>query len=166
MSRRPEAEQLAALAREERSCTPKILIGFDGTETAWNAFSWACGEAKRTGGTLVAAFVSPERPAQMVATVSAISGIPCDYQALESAVVEQARAMEAQLKRQAAQQGVDLAFLHAYGDPASELSRIAQAVQADLIAVGKSTSVVHHLAGSVGRRLMGGRETPVVVVVP
>jgi len=61
---------------------------------------------------------------------------------------------------------VDLTFIHATGDAASELLRLATALRADQIVVGRSMKARHHLAGSLGRRLAGKREAPVVVVVP
>jgi hypothetical protein len=39
-------------------------------------------------------------------------------------------------------------------------------VRADVIAVGRSTQVRHRLAGSIGRRLLAKRGTPIIVVVP
>lgn len=166
MSRRSQVDRSTAPARADEAAAPTVVIGFDGTETSWNAFWWACGEAKRAGARLVAAFVSSTHPTRMVATASALSSLPCDLQAIETAATEEAQDLEAKLSTFAVEQHLELTFLHARGDPATELVRIAQAVHADLIAVGKSTSLVHHLAGSVGRRLLGDRDTPVVVVVP
>jgi hypothetical protein len=39
-------------------------------------------------------------------------------------------------------------------------------VKADVIAVGRSTKIRHRLAGSIGRRLLAKRGTPIIVVVP
>jgi nucleotide-binding universal stress UspA family protein len=44
--------------------------------------------------------------------------------------------------------------------------RIAEEVKADVIAVGRSTKTRRRLAGSVGRRLLAKRGTPIIVVVP
>jgi nucleotide-binding universal stress UspA family protein len=57
-----------------------------------------------------------------------------------------------------------LEFVHAKGDTAGELLRMAAALHADLIVVGRSSKVLHHLAGSLGRRLIRKRNAPVVVV--
>jgi hypothetical protein len=39
-------------------------------------------------------------------------------------------------------------------------------MRADLIVVGRSAKMLHHLAGSLGRRLVSRRDAPVIVVVP
>ena len=57
-------------------------------------------------------------------------------------------------------------IVYTEGDIAKELLRIADADHADLLVVGRSTKVRHHLAGSLGRRLVGRRGAPIVVVVP
>jgi nucleotide-binding universal stress UspA family protein len=61
---------------------------------------------------------------------------------------------------------VDLVFIHACGDPARELLRVAEAVNAAAIAVGKSAKVLHRVAGSLGRRLLANGWAPIIVVVP
>jgi len=38
--------------------------------------------------------------------------------------------------------------------------------RADLIVVGKSAKMLHHLAGSLGRRLVARNDAPVIAVVP
>jgi len=52
------------------------------------------------------------------------------------------------------------------GDDAVALTSVASAMQADLVVVGQSAKMPHHLAGSLGRRLVGRKDAPVVVVVP
>jgi len=52
------------------------------------------------------------------------------------------------------------------GDDAVALTSVASAMQADLVVVGQSAKMRHHLAGSLGRRLVGRKDAPVVVVVP
>ena len=52
------------------------------------------------------------------------------------------------------------------GDDAVALTSVASAMQADLVVVGQSAKMRHHLAGSLGRRLVGRQDAPVVVVVP
>jgi nucleotide-binding universal stress UspA family protein len=63
-------------------------------------------------------------------------------------------------------QAINLTFVHAWGDPADELVRIARSVHANLIAVGRSTKLRHRVAGSLGRRLISKQCVPLVVVVP
>jgi nucleotide-binding universal stress UspA family protein len=81
-------------------------------------------------------------------------------------VAERADTLRRELERYAADQDVDLTFIHTHGSATSELLRLATAHQADQIVVGRSMKARHHLAGSLGRRLAGKREAPVVVVVP
>ena len=40
------------------------------------------------------------------------------------------------------------------------------AVYVNLMVVGRSAKMRHHVAGSLGRRLVGRKDAPVVVVVP
>jgi hypothetical protein len=43
---------------------------------------------------------------------------------------------------------------------------VARAMHADLVVVGRSAKMRHRRAGSLGRRLVGRKDAPVVVVVP
>jgi nucleotide-binding universal stress UspA family protein len=89
-----------------------------------------------------------------------------DFAFREQATGEQAKELCELAKRHAADQGVDLAFRHVRGDRATELLRLAEEQHADQIVVGRSTKKRHHLAGSLGRRLVAMRNAPIVVVVP
>jgi hypothetical protein len=46
------------------------------------------------------------------------------------------------------------------------LTSVASAMHADLVVVGRSAKMRHRRAGSLGRRLVGRKDAPVVVVVP
>jgi nucleotide-binding universal stress UspA family protein len=85
---------------------------------------------------------------------------------MQQTITDQAEELGDQVLGYAREHGVDLAFVHAQGDTATELLRIAGSGHADLIVVGRSTKARHHLAGSLGRRLVGRRNAPVIVVVP
>lgn len=115
-----------------------VVIGSDGSPTSWDAFCWGCGEARRLGGRAVAVFTAPDPTEQL----------------------------RAEILQQTVDQGIDLTFIHAHGDPATELLRVAEAVRADMIVVGKSTKARHRLVGSIGARLIAKRPAPVVVIVP
>jgi nucleotide-binding universal stress UspA family protein len=142
-----------------------VVIGLDGSATSWDAFWWGCGEATRLHGRAIAVYVSPLTATAPAA--AAASGVPiCDYQAFEDAATEQAAALRADALRQVAGQSLDLTFIHAWGDPAQELLRVSRAVQASVIAVGRSTKLRHRIAGSLGRRLMTKPRAPVIVTVP
>jgi K+-sensing histidine kinase KdpD len=84
----------------------------------------------------------------------------------DQAASEQATGLHELAKRCADDQGVELAFVHVRGDTATELLRLAGEQHADQIVVGRSTKKRHHLAGSLGRRLVAMRKAPIIVVVP
>lgn len=78
----------------------------------------------------------------------------------------QAEELSEQVRLYGHDHGVDVSFVHTQGDIAKELLRIADVDRADLLVVGRSTKARHHIAGSLGRRLVGRRRAPIVVVVP
>jgi nucleotide-binding universal stress UspA family protein len=141
-----------------------LVVGVDGSDTSWNAFSWASGEARRLQGRLIAVFVTPEVPA--VAAATAVPGVPgCDYRVIQNAAAEQATRLRAEAHRSTGRD-LDLTFIHARGDTATELLQIAQAAHADQIIVGRSTKLRHRLTGALGRRLIAKPAAPVIVIVP
>jgi hypothetical protein len=83
----------------------------------------------------------------------------------EAAGGDQAEVLRGHMYSFAAEHDVDLTFVHTRGEVANELLRIAKANSADLNAVRRSTKVRYRFAGSLGRRLVGSREAPIVVVV-
>jgi nucleotide-binding universal stress UspA family protein len=141
-----------------------VVIGLDGSDTSWDAFWWGCGEARRLSACAVAVFVSPTIDAS--AGLASAVGCPCDYTEIDRRATEWASELEREVHRHAAERGLDLRFLHAHGDPAQELLRVAATLKCDLIVVGRSAKVLHRLAGSLGRRLIGTSRAPVVTVVP
>jgi nucleotide-binding universal stress UspA family protein len=147
---------------DRRRGRPAVLVvGVDGSDTSWNAFSWAGGETRRLQGRLIAVFVTPEVPA--VAAASAVPGVPgCDYQVIQDAAAEQAAQLGAEAHRSAGRD-LDLTFIHARGDTATELLQIAHAAHADQIIVGRSTKLRHRLTGALGRRLIAKPTAPVIV---
>ena len=162
----PRAGNWEPLPGGGRVTAAVVVVGLDGSETSWDAFWWAYGETQRLNGQLVAVFVSSSTAACMAAMPSAAAGVAVsDY-----VVVEQADAAEAMSLRAKVQghsnDALDVAFVHARGDPARELLRIAEEVGADLIVVGRSIKARHQMAGSLGRSLIGKRRSPIIVVVP
>jgi nucleotide-binding universal stress UspA family protein len=144
---------------------PVVLIGLDGSQSSWHAFSWGCGEARRMGGRVMTVFVSPSL--SLVAGIALMLGFyTYDHGAAETAVRQQAEQLKAEALARAASAGIELTFLHARGDPASELSRIAREIHADVTAVGRSTKLCHRFAGALGRRLLAKPGAPIIVVVP
>jgi nucleotide-binding universal stress UspA family protein len=92
--------------------TATVVIGIDGLPTSWDAFCWACREARQLGGRAVAVFIS------------------------SAAATEQVGHLLADLLCEAGD--LDLTFIDAPGDPVTELLRIAREVHADLLVVGGS----------------------------
>lgn len=164
--RAPRTDRPAMRPGGSPDCTAAVVVGLDGSQTSWDAFWWACGEARRLGGHVVAVFVSSCADAGMAMATAAVGVSLCDYAAAERSATEQAGWLLAEVRRHAADDGPEVCFLHARGDPARELLRIAVDVGADLIVVGKSTKARHHIAGSLGRYLIARRSAPVVAVVP
>lgn len=151
-------------AESRRADDIAVVIGLDGSDSSWDAFWWGCGEARRLNRGAAAVLVSP--------TIDAGTGLAltigcfCDCEDIDRRATEQAIELEGEVHRHATEQGLDVVFVQARGDPAQELLRVAEAVQSDLIVVGRSTRALHHVAGSLGRRLIGKSKAPVVAVVP
>jgi nucleotide-binding universal stress UspA family protein len=61
--------------------------------------------------------------------------------------------------------GLDLAIVHAPGDPVTELLRIAGDLHADLIVVGRDAVGPHRTANLVGQRLADRRRQSAIFVV-
>lgn len=141
-----------------------MVIGLDGSGASWDALWWGCGEARRLCKGAIAVFVSPRIDASTA--LASTVGCPCDYTEIDRPVAEQASVLESEVRRHAAECSFDLLFVHARGDPAKELLRVAETVKADLIVVGRSAKTLHRLTGSLGRRLIRKSQAPVVAVVP
>jgi nucleotide-binding universal stress UspA family protein len=139
---------------------PVIVVGLDGSPTSWDAFAWAVGEATRGGGTLTAVYATPW--AEPVAPF----GAAFDYVAAEQAWRDAADELRGEAEQRVRGLGLRLGFVQEHGDAAQALTRVARSAHADLIVVGRSTKMLHHLAWSLGRRLLSKRDAPVVVVVP
>jgi nucleotide-binding universal stress UspA family protein len=143
-----------------------VVVGLDGSSTSWDAFYWACGEARRLEGRAVAVYVTSVAPGcACVAAAAAAGAAISDCSAFISADTDRAAELEAEARRNITAD-LMLTFLHVRGDTATELVRVARAVEADLIVVGRSTKILHHLSGALGRRLMTKRMAPAVVIVP
>ena len=144
----------------DRNDTAAPVVGLDGSPSSWDAFSWAAGEASRTGGKVVAVNVAP------FTEMASAFGVPFDYAGVEQARREVADDLKHQAAQRASELGVELSFVCEYGDAAHALKDIACRVHADLVVVGRSQKVLHHLAGSLSHRLTSRNNAPVVVVVP
>jgi len=143
-----------------------VVVGIDGSETSWHAFWWTCGEVSRHSGRAIAVFVTPTP--MVVSAVASAPFAPCEpvYVAVDQMLTERAEQLAEEAHSHAADACVDLTVLHVHGDTANELLRIAEANHANLIVVGKSMKGRHRGSGSLGRRLINRRGSPVIVVVP
>lgn len=137
-------------------------MGVDGTAPSWDAFAWAAGEARRGNGRIVAVFVTA-----LIEPEEALgSTAPLGYAAAADARDQMAEQLAAEVARRADVLDVEVRFIRGIGDAAHVLTDLAHSEHADLMVVGRSAKILHRLAGSVSRRLVLNRESPVIVVVP
>jgi nucleotide-binding universal stress UspA family protein len=113
-----------------------ILVGVDGTHTSWNALWWACGEAARSAGMIIAAFISAENSIASADVALTVAAVPFDYDVIRSGAAQQATQLEAEVRRQTDGYDVAIEFVHSHRDAANELLSLAKGVRADLIVVG------------------------------
>jgi nucleotide-binding universal stress UspA family protein len=137
-----------------------IVVGLDGSPASWDAFCWAAGQAARGNGRLIAVYATP------VGAPFAPAGVAFDYAAAEQACRETAGQLADEAAQRASEMGVPLSFVRESGDVIRALTSVARSAAADLVVVGRSAKIVHHLAGSAARRLVSRRDAPVTVVVP
>ena len=162
MTKTPSALHLVDPSAEavDRSTAAVIVVGLDGSPTSWDAFDWAAGEAARTHGRLIAVYVAP------AVEPGAEYGAPIDFAAAEEAKDEIVEHSGPRCKS-----GPAISTSRS-DSPGSSATRpppspaVARSVHADLIVVGRSSKMLHRLAGSLGRRLVSRHDTPAVVVVP
>jgi nucleotide-binding universal stress UspA family protein len=141
---------------------PLLVVGVDGTGPSWDAFAWAAGEARRANGRIVAVFVTA-----LIEPEEALgSTAPLGYAAAADARDDMAGQLSAEVARRADALGVEVRFVRRIGDAVRVLTDVAHSEHADLVVVGRSAKILHRLAGSVSRRLVLNRESPVLVVVP
>lgn len=144
-----------------------LVVGLDGSEPSWSALWWACGEARRLGGRIIAAYVTPTTSAT-AATAALAAGFDAGAYLVASKACDADRAAElkAELEHKTSGLDTEIRFVHVQGDTAEQLTQIACHTHADVIAVGRSTKLRHRLAGSLGRGLARNRRAPIVVIVP
>jgi nucleotide-binding universal stress UspA family protein len=160
MTHAPSALRLLDSSTTARGAEQVIVVGLDGSPTSWDAYAWAAEEVTRTGGRLIGVYVAPAVEA------GAEFGAPINYAAAEEARDDMVGQLKAEAERRARDLGVKLRFVRQRGDAARALTRVSRSVDADLIVVGKSSKILHHLAGSLGRRLVSRHDAPAIVVVP
>jgi len=137
-----------------------IVVGVDGSVSSMRAAAYAAGLARRQRCRLVAVFVR-SLPAMLLPMA--------DTSGSAAATVAQAHdAVERELREVIAQRGpvldlhVDLVVRT--GEPYAELTEVARQVRADAVIVGRSTKVLHRIAGSLAVKLVRAGRWPVTVV--
>lgn len=135
-----------------------VVIGTDGQASSWEAFRWACREARRLGGRAVVVLIGPAARLGVETDGLAVPG----HLALELAATEEARQLLCEMVREAGE--LELTFIEARGDPVGVLLRVARDVHADLVVVGGAAR--YRFAGAVGARLAARRREAVIAVVP
>jgi nucleotide-binding universal stress UspA family protein len=124
--------------------------------------AWAAGEARRGDGRIVAVFVT-----SLIEPEEALgSTAPLGYAAAADARDQMAGELKAEVRRRADSLGVEVKFIRGIGDAVRVLTDVAHSEHADMMVVGRSAKILHRLAGSVSRRLVLNRDSPVIVVVP
>ncbi|MDQ1541049.1 MAG: hypothetical protein QOH29_1775 [Actinomycetota bacterium] len=146
--------------QDRHDVAPVIVVGLDGSPSSWDAVCWAAGEAARINGKVVVVYVTP------LTGSAAAFGVPYDYAGVEQARQEIAEELRREVARHAYELGVELSFVTEHGDVTHVLTDVASRMHANLIVVGRSAKVLHHLAGSLSHRLVSRNNAPVVVVVP
>jgi nucleotide-binding universal stress UspA family protein len=133
-----------------------IVVGVDGSTTSLRAGAYAAGLARRQRSRLVVVHVL---------TIGGLTTmVPAGLAAVRQANEEVAEDLRRQVAEAAEARGISVTFMAAYGDPYSELVRIADQVRADVVVVGASTKRAHRLAGSLAIRLVRAGRWPVTVV--
>jgi nucleotide-binding universal stress UspA family protein len=135
-----------------------VIVGVDGSDSAWRAFAWASGHARRSGcPVLVIYALPPTGLAELVSTPPVID-------AVWRAQREIADDIHDQVARVAADLNVPVRFEHHQGDPGRVLLAAAEEHAADMLVLGASMQSVHRIAGSLPSRLVRCRRLPVVVI--
>jgi nucleotide-binding universal stress UspA family protein len=149
-------------AAAEHVGRPKLVVGVDGSAPSWDAFEWAVGEALRGNGRILAVFVTSLVDPEEVLGATAGLG----HAAAEEARDQMAEELAAEVAKRSDALGVEVSFVRGTGDAARVLAEVARSEHADAMVVGRSAKLLHRLAGSVSRKLVLDRESPVIVVVP
>jgi nucleotide-binding universal stress UspA family protein len=134
-----------------------LVVGLDGSDTAWRALHYAVGQARRQRSRVVAVYaehIPTFVGAQVAVTTAASEEADQQYRAeLRTAVEELGR-----------EHGVPARLVVVSADPVLALAKVADEVRADAIVVGASEQAGHRLFGSVAVRIVRAGNWPVTVV--
>ncbi|MEV6850801.1 universal stress protein [Actinoplanes sp. NPDC051411] len=137
-----------------------IVVGVDGSVSSMRAAAYAAGLARRQHCRLVAVFVR---------SLPALLMPMADTSGSAAATVAQAHdAVEKELRDAIAERSpalnLDVHLVVRTGEPFTELLEVAQEVRADAVIVGRSTKMLHRIAGSLAIKLVRAGRWPVTVV--
>jgi nucleotide-binding universal stress UspA family protein len=132
------------------------VAGFDGTASSAAALAYARGWAERNHGAVVVVHVDATAGATLAGCACAMAGV----------VVPDLppRDMSADVDEAMADLSAGWAYLNVRGDVADQLERIARALEADVIVVGRSARPRRRIAPSVNRRLLATTRHIIVIV--
>ncbi|OON72720.1 universal stress protein [Streptomyces tsukubensis] len=137
---------------------PKVIVvGVDGSESAYRAAAYAAGLARRQGALLAIVYIQP-----VMATGAAI-GAPVAETTDE---IADALVQEIRLATERVKDIFDVRWeFHTFrGDPYNGLVTAADELKADAVVVGASEQAGHRFVGSVAVRLVKSGRWPVTVV--
>jgi nucleotide-binding universal stress UspA family protein len=137
-----------------------ILVGADGSDTSARAGWYAAGLARRQNAKVTVVYVSPM--VSLSTSLGAASGTAATIRREEFDLI--AEDMRHRIASFADEIGVEIDFVHAWGDPLTELRRIADEIRADAVVVGASAQAGHRFVGSLAVRLVKAARWPVTVV--
>lgn len=139
-----------------------ILVGIDDSVTSLRAGAYAAGLARRQGARLICVYVE-----QLSALYGAAAGSGAGAGAIaaqDEAFRQTADELRHRAEEYAKTLDVSFTFVATYGDPYTELRRIADEFRADAVVVGASTKAGHRFVGSLAVRLVKAGRWPVTVV--
>jgi nucleotide-binding universal stress UspA family protein len=133
-----------------------ILVAYDGSNPANNAFEYARFIGKIFGATIEVVSVAPRH----------LIGDDVESRADIDQNIVQARQARLRLQRRATEDATQIHFHTEVGQPADKIIARANGINADLIVMGcRGVSVIERcLTGSTVRLVMSGSQRPLLVV--
>jgi nucleotide-binding universal stress UspA family protein len=133
-----------------------VLVAIDGSDTSMRAGAYAAGLARRQNARLVCLYVRTS------SAMAGMAGAAAD--SVREAHDDVARELRQAVETQGAERGIRAEVIERYGNPFTEIVRLADEMQADAVIVGASTSAGHRFVGSLAVHLVRASRWPVTVV--
>jgi nucleotide-binding universal stress UspA family protein len=137
-----------------------IVVGVDGSISSMRAAAYAAGMARRQHCRLVAVFVR-SLPAAVIPMVDTSGSAAATVVQAHDEVEQELRAAIAE---RSPALNLDVRLIVRTGEPFTELLAVAQQERADAVIVGRSTKMLHRIAGSLAIKLVRAGRWPVTVV--